>query len=137
MNQIHLNVLIGIGDNDQGYVGNNSLKWGNYILGNTETIDPYFGFSRYAESLGRSANSFELSTSFAPLFAKLSVRFFSKSLTVKSNLFLNKLFASFPPTFPSPIKPILIITSLILMNIKNLMLYFFFKNVFNKNRTKI
>ena len=30
-------------------------------LGNliTDTIDPYFGFSRYAESLGRSANSFD------------------------------------------------------------------------------
>ena len=30
-------------------------------LGNLikETIDPYFGFSRYAESLGRSANSFD------------------------------------------------------------------------------
>ena len=51
MNQIHLNVLIGIGDNDQGYVGNNSLKWGNYILGNTETIDPY---------LDRRLNRYEL-----------------------------------------------------------------------------
>ena len=30
-------------------------------LGNLikDTIDPYFGFSRYAESLGRSANSFD------------------------------------------------------------------------------
>ena len=25
----------------------------------TETVDPHFGFSRYAERLGRSANSFD------------------------------------------------------------------------------
>jgi hypothetical protein len=46
---MHLNVLIEIGDNDQGYVGNNSLNWGNYILGNTHILDPYLNrrFDRY------------------------------------------------------------------------------------------
>mgnify|MGYP000615923715 CR=1 FL=1 len=34
---------------------------------------------------------------------------FDNNSAIKSNLFLNKLFASFPPTFPSPIKPIFII----------------------------
>jgi maleate isomerase len=39
------------------------------------------------------------------------VSLLSTSLTVRSNLFLNKLPASLPPTFPSPIKPIFILTS--------------------------
>ena len=84
-----------------------------------------------------SASSFADVITPAPLSAKSFVSLLSKSFTVKSNLFLNKLPASFPPTFPRPIKPIFITTSLILMNIKNLMVYFFFKNVFNKNRAEV
>ena len=84
-----------------------------------------------------SVNSFVVFATLAPLSIKLFEIFSSKSLTVKSNLLLNKLPASFPPTLPSPIKPIFITTSLIIMNIKNLMIYFFLKNVFNKSRAKI
>ena len=49
MNETHLNVLIEIGDNDQGYVGNNSLSWGNYVLGNNANLDQYLNrqFNRY------------------------------------------------------------------------------------------
>ena len=43
---------------------------------------------------------------------KLLFRFLSISLTVKSNLFLSRLPASFPPTLPKPIKPIFIFNSL-------------------------
>ena len=50
---------------------------------------------------------------FSNSFVKLS----SKSLTVRSKLFLNKLPASLPPTLPKPIKPTFINISLILMNI--------------------
>ena len=57
-----------------------------------------------------SASSLALLETFAPLFLKSFVRFFSTSRTVKSNLFLNKLFANLPPTFPSPINPIFITT---------------------------
>ncbi|MFA6979954.1 MAG: hypothetical protein WC209_11610 [Ignavibacteriaceae bacterium] len=49
MNEIHLNYLIEIGENDQGYVGNNSLKWGNSVLGPNVNIDPFLDrqFNRY------------------------------------------------------------------------------------------
>ncbi len=49
MNITHLNVLIEIGNNDQGYVGSNSLKWGNYIFNNKKALDPYLDrrFNRY------------------------------------------------------------------------------------------
>ena len=39
------------------------------------------------------------------------VNLLSKSLTIKSNLFLNKLLASLLPTLPKPIKPIFIFSS--------------------------
>ena len=52
-----------------------------------------------------SANSFGEFANLAPKSIKDFVKFWSKSLTVKSNLFLNKLPASFPPTFPKPINP--------------------------------
>ena len=55
-----------------------------------------------------SVNSFGVFATLAPKSIKGFVNFLSKSLTVKSNLFLNKLPASFPPTFPKPIKPIFI-----------------------------
>lgn len=32
MNEIHLNYLIQLGDIQQGYVGNNSLNWGNSVI---------------------------------------------------------------------------------------------------------
>lgn len=49
MNEIHLNYLIQIGNNDQGYVGNNSLKWGLSVIGPGENLDPYLNkqFNRY------------------------------------------------------------------------------------------
>ena len=40
------------------------------------------------------------------------VKFSSKSLTVKSNLFLIKLFANFPPTLPRPTNPTFIFSPL-------------------------
>lgn len=48
MNEIHLNYLIQIGDNDQGYVGNNSLRWANHVLPNSN-CDNYLNrqFNRY------------------------------------------------------------------------------------------
>ena len=64
-----------------------------------------------------SASSFAEFAIFAPKSLKVCVRFLSKSLTVKSKLFLNKLLANLPPTFPKPIKPTFINFSLILMNI--------------------
>ena len=57
-----------------------------------------------------SANSFALFAILAPLFLKSLVIFLSKSLTVRSNLFLNKLPANLLPTFPRPINPIFITT---------------------------
>ena len=59
----------------------------------------------------KSTSSASSLADFAILAPKLSncfVKFLSKSLTVKLNLFLNKLPASFPPTFPKPINPIFI-----------------------------
>jgi hypothetical protein len=50
MNEIHLNYLIQIGDNDQGYVGNNSLIWANQIA-------PDLNFDNY---LNRQFNRYEL-----------------------------------------------------------------------------
>lgn len=49
MNMTHINKLIIIGDNGQGYIGNNSLKWGRSILGNNIMIDPNLDkrFDRY------------------------------------------------------------------------------------------
>lgn len=41
MNETHLKYLIEIGDSTQGYVGNNSLKWGNATLSKTDTLDQY------------------------------------------------------------------------------------------------
>ena len=52
------------------------------------------------------ARSFPEFAIFAPLFSKSLVSFLSLSITVRSNLFRNRLPDSFPPTFPSPIKPI-------------------------------
>ena len=48
MNETHLNYLIQIGDNDQGYVGNNSLSWANHVLPNNN-FDNYLNrqFNRY------------------------------------------------------------------------------------------
>jgi len=48
MNEIHLNYLIQIGDNDQGYVGNNSLGWANHVLLDNN-FDNYLNrqFNRY------------------------------------------------------------------------------------------
>ena len=40
MSETHLNYLIQLGDNDQGYVGNNSLNWANHVLPN-DTFDNY------------------------------------------------------------------------------------------------
>ena len=62
----------------------------------------------YKGIMASSGNSFAELATLAPKFLKFSVKFSSKSLTVKSNLFLNKLPASLPPTFPKPIKPIFI-----------------------------
>ena len=53
-----------------------------------------------------SVSSLEFSAIFAPFFLNSSVKLLSKSLTVRSNLFLSKLPANLPPTFPNPIKPI-------------------------------
>src|SRR6056300_224903 len=72
-----------------------------------------------------SASSLAEFAALAPKSTNDLVRFLSKSLTVKSKLFLNKLPASLPPTLPNPIKPTFIIISLILMNIQKLMLYLF------------
>lgn len=49
MNEIHLNYLIQIGNNDQGYVGNNSLNWGISVLGVGTNLDPFLDrqFNRY------------------------------------------------------------------------------------------
>ena len=49
MNHTHLNFLFNIGDNDQGYVGNNSLTWGQSVVINTIEIDPNLNrkFDRY------------------------------------------------------------------------------------------
>jgi hypothetical protein len=48
MNQKHLNYLIQIGDNDQGYVGGNSLGWASHVLPNNY-FDNYLNrhFNRY------------------------------------------------------------------------------------------
>ena len=48
MNEIHLNHLIQIGDNEQGYVGSNSLKWAKDVLP-SNNFDPYLNrrFNRY------------------------------------------------------------------------------------------
>lgn len=48
MNEIHLNYLIQIGDNDQGYVGSNSLRWANSVLPN-KNFDNFLDrqFNRY------------------------------------------------------------------------------------------
>lgn len=48
MNNTHLNYLIQLGDNHQGYVGINSLSWGNSVLINQE-LDPNLNrmFDRY------------------------------------------------------------------------------------------
>ena len=55
-----------------------------------------------------SANSFGDFTVSDPLDTKFFTKLPSKSITVKLNLFLNKLPASLPPTLPKPIKPIFI-----------------------------
>ena len=55
----------------------------------------------FLKSFGDSADEDPLETKY---FTKLA----SKSITVKLNLFLNKLAASLPPTLPKPIKPIFI-----------------------------
>lgn len=49
MNDVHLNYLIQIGNNDQGYVGNNSLNWGKSVLGMNIPLDPFLNrqFNRY------------------------------------------------------------------------------------------
>lgn len=49
MNDNHLNYLIQIGNNDQGYVGNNSLNWGISVLGKDTNLDPLLNrqFNRY------------------------------------------------------------------------------------------
>ena len=49
MNEIHLNFLTQIGDNEQGYVGKNSLTWANSILPNNNLLDNYLNrrFNRY------------------------------------------------------------------------------------------
>ena len=49
MNEIHLNYLIQIGNNDQGYVGNKSLNWGLSVVGPDENLDPFLNrqFNRY------------------------------------------------------------------------------------------
>ncbi len=39
LNEIHLNFLIQSGDNNQGYVGNNSLNWANAVYPNYREID--------------------------------------------------------------------------------------------------
>ena len=47
-NEIHLNCLIQIGNNEQGYIGYNSLRWAKNISPNT-TFDNYLDrqFDRY------------------------------------------------------------------------------------------
>ena len=49
MNVTHLNFLINIGDNDQGYVGNNSLIWGQSVVRKNIEINPNLNrkFNRY------------------------------------------------------------------------------------------
>ena len=49
MNETHLNFLIQIGDNEQEYVGNNSLNWATSILPNNNLLDNYLDrqFNRY------------------------------------------------------------------------------------------
>ncbi|WP_278035802.1 hypothetical protein [Flavobacterium nitratireducens] len=49
MNDVHLKYLIQIGNNDQGYVGNNSLNWGISVLGKDTNLDPFLNrqFNRY------------------------------------------------------------------------------------------
>jgi hypothetical protein len=39
MNEIHLNYLLRLGENNQGYVGNNSLNWANAVHPNYLEID--------------------------------------------------------------------------------------------------
>lgn len=51
MNLLHLNKLIEIGDNDQGYVGTNSLSWGNFVLSDSKIFD---------QNLNRRFNRYEL-----------------------------------------------------------------------------
>lgn len=57
MNKIHLNFLIQLGDNQQGYVGTNSLSWANQVLPNND-FDGYLNrrFDRY-ELLAYCQNS--------------------------------------------------------------------------------
>ena len=59
-----------------------------------------------------SARSLAELATLAPNFKKGFVKFSSKSLTVKSNLFLIKLFANFPPTLPRPTNPTFIFSPL-------------------------
>ena len=56
-----------------------------------------------------SAKSFGDFADVDPLETKSFTKLVSKSITVKLNLFLNKLPASLPPTLPRPIKPIFIL----------------------------
>ena len=60
-----------------------------------------------------SANSLGDFATLAPKSFKEFVKVSSKSLTVRSKLFLNKLPASFPPTLPKPINPIFILFPLL------------------------
>jgi len=50
MNEAHLNYLIQIGDNERGYIGNNSFHWANHVL-------PSGNFDNY---LNRKFNRYEL-----------------------------------------------------------------------------
>ena len=46
---IHLDKLVKIGNENHGYIGNNSLSWAASIFGNIDHIDPYLNrkFDRY------------------------------------------------------------------------------------------
>ena len=45
----HINKLIKIGDDNQGYLGNNSLKWAQFVIKNNTIIDKNLDnrFDRY------------------------------------------------------------------------------------------
>jgi hypothetical protein len=45
----HINKLIKIGDDNQGYLGNNSLKWAQFVIENNTIIDKNLDtrFDRY------------------------------------------------------------------------------------------
>ena len=73
-------------------------------------IDPKFNNNQNPKvGLIALASDYIIDKDFINIIKDKKIDFFvnlsSKSLTVKLNLFFNKLPASFPPTFPNPINP--------------------------------